>query len=119
MVSDLVEMPGPWSSRSFLHAVQVQFDADYEQAQAQAPPVLFCTDDGHLCRANWAARGNVPLTQMQANDQQQRVRSGSAEVSSLLSEASSVNGFDVNGSDIVAVVEQECMCYVRRRSQTF
>ena len=111
-------MAGAWCSQSFWHAIQVQFDADYEQAPAQAPPVLFCTDDGNLCRADWAAEGNAPLVQMQANAQQ-RMSSGNAEVSTLLSEASSVNGFDVNGSDIVAVVEQECMCYIKRRSQTF
>lgn len=96
---------------------QVQFDADYEQGPAQAPPVLFCTDDGYLCRANWAARADAPLTHMQLNAQQ-RV-SSTPEVSTLLSEASSVNGFDIDGSEIVAVVEQECMCYIKRPSQTF
>ena len=98
--------------------MQVQFDADYEQGPAQAPPVMFCTDDGHLCRADWAARADTALVQVQPNDQQ-RARSSSPEVSTLLFEASSVNGFDIDGSEIVAVVEQECMCYIKRRSQTF
>lgn len=56
--------------------------------------------------------------QMQPNAQQ-RVSSSTPEVSILLSEASSVNGFDIDGSEIVAVVEQECMCYIKRQSQTF
>ena len=79
---------------------------------------MFCTDDGHLCRADWAARADTALMQMQPNAQQ-RVSSSTPEVSILLSEASSVNGFDIDGSEIVAVVEQECMCYIKRQSQTF
>lgn len=98
--------------------VQVQFDADYEQGPAQAPPVMFCTDDGHLCRADWAARADTALMHVQPNAQQTASNS-TPEVSTLLSEASSVNGFDIDGSEIVAVVEQECMCYIKRRSQTF
>ena len=98
--------------------MQVQFDADYEQGPAQAPPVMFCTDDGQLCRADWAARADTALMQVQPNAQQ-RASSSAPEVSTLLSEASSVNGFDIDGSEIVAVVEQECMCYIKRRSQTF
>lgn len=97
--------------------MQVQFDADYEPGPAQTPPVMFCTDDGLLCRANWAARADAPLTHMQLNAQQRL--SSTPEVSTLLSEASSINGFDVDGSEIVAVVEQECMCYIKRRSQAF
>ena len=79
---------------------------------------MFCTDDGHLCRANWAARSDTALMQVQPNAQQ-RASSTTPEVSTLLSEATSVNGFDIDGSEIVAVVEQECMCYIKRRSQTF
>ena len=100
-------------------SVQVQFDADYESGLAQTPPVLFCTDDGNLCRADWAVREGSALMQMQDNDQQRNSSSGADQVSVLLTEASSVNGFDVDGTDIVAVVEQECMCYIKRRSQTF
>lgn len=79
---------------------------------------MFCTDDGHLCRANWAGRTDTALMQVQPNAQQ-RASGSIPEVSILLSEASSVNGFDIDGSEIVAVVEQECMCYIKRRSQTF
>jgi hypothetical protein len=56
---------------------------------------------------------------MQDNEQQRYNSSSNGQVSVLLTEASSVNGFDVDGTDIVAVVEQECMCYIKRRSQTF
>ena len=98
--------------------MQVQFDADYELGPAQAPPVMFCTDDGHLCRADWAARADTALMQVQHNAQQ-RASNSTPEVSTLLSEASSVNAFDIDGSEVVAVVEQECMCYIKRRSQTF
>ncbi|DBA86416.1 TPA: hypothetical protein ACH3X2_005636 [Trebouxia sp. C0005] len=98
---------------------QVQFDADYESGAAQTPPVLFCTDDGNLGRVDWAGHGAAALTQMQDNEQEQYNDSSNGHVSILLTEASSVNGFDVDGTDIVAVVEQECMCYIRRRSQTF
>ena len=97
--------------------LQVQFDADYEQGSAQAPPVMFCTDDGHLCRAQWGISSETALMQVHVNAQQRG--STRAEISTLLSEASSVNGFDIDGSDIVAVVEQECICYVKRRSLTF
>ncbi|KAL0020930.1 hypothetical protein WJX77_012438 [Trebouxia sp. C0004] len=93
---------------------QVQFDTDYESGAAQAPPVLFCTDDGNLCRVDWAGHGAAAL-----NEQPRYNSSSDGCVSVLLTEASSVNGFDVNGTDIVAVVEQECMCYIKRRSQTF
>ena len=98
--------------------VQVQFDADYESGSSSTPPVLFCTDDGNLCRADWSPQSDTALTQMQTNDQLRDSKS-SGHVSVLLTEASSVNGFDVDGTDIVAVVEQECMCYITRRSQTF
>ncbi len=99
-------------------SLQVHFDADYESGAAQTPPVLFCTDDGNLCRVDWAGHGAAALNQMQDNEQQ-RDNSSDGHVSVLLTEASSVNGFDVDGTDIVAVVEQECMCYIKRRSQTF
>ncbi len=55
---------------------------------------------------------------MQDNEQQ-RYNSSNGHFSDLLTEASTVHGFDVDGTDIVAVVEQECMCYIKRRSQTF
>lgn len=97
---------------------QVQFDADYESGSGSTPPVLFCTDDGNLCRAGWSPQSDIALKQMQTNDQLRDSKS-SGHVSVLLTEASSVNGFDVDGTDIVAVVEQECMCYIKRRSQTF
>lgn len=98
---------------------QVQFDADYESGAAQTPPILFCTDDGNLCRVDWAAHGASALNQMQDHKQQQYNSSSDGHVSVLLTEASTVHGFDVDGTDIVAVVEQECMCYIKRRSQTF
>ena len=98
--------------------MQVQFDADYESGTAATPPVLFCTDNGHLCRADWNLQNDTALSQVQTNNQNRASRS-SGRVSVLLTEASSVNGFDVDGTDIVAVVEQECMCYIKRRSQTF
>ncbi len=56
---------------------------------------------------------------MQDNEQQRYNSSSNGHVSDLLTEASTVHGFDVDGTDIVAVVEQECMCYIKRRSQTF
>lgn len=99
--------------------LQVQFDADYESGAAPSPPVLFCTDDGNLCRVDWAGRGADALNQMQDNEQQRDNSSSNGHVSHLLTEASTVHGFDVDGTDIVAVVEQECMCYIKRRSQTF
>ena len=63
-------------------------------------------------------RGDTALMQMQTNDQE-RPSVSEGHVSVLLAEASSVNGFDIDGTDIVAVVEQECMCYIKRQSQTF
>ena len=98
--------------------IQVQFDADYESGSMSTPPVVFCTDDGNLCRVDWTMRGDTALMQMQTNDQE-RPSVSEGHVSVLLAEASSVNGFDIDGTDIVAVVEQECMCYIKRRSQTF
>ena len=99
--------------------LQVQFDADYESGTAPSPPILFCTDDGNLCRVDWAGHGAAALNQMQDNEQQRYNSSSNGHVSDLLTEASTVHGFDVDGTDIVAVVEQECMCYIKRRSQTF
>lgn len=98
---------------------QVQFDADYESGAAQTPPILFCTDDGNLCRVDWAGHGAAALNQMQDHEQPRYNSSSDGHVSVLLTEASTVHGFDVDGTDIVAVVEQECMCYIKRRSQTF
>ena len=98
--------------------LQIQFDADYETGSSQIPPVMFCTDDGNLCRADWSMHGESALTEMQTNYQEDSNGSG-PEVTVLLAEASSVNGFDIAGTDIIAVVEQECMCYIKRRSQTF
>ncbi len=108
----------PATLHQLCNVVQVQFDADYESGAVQTPPVMFCTDDGNLCRADWGLRGDTTLTQMQSNEQE-RPSGNDGQFSTLLAEASSVNGFDIHGTDIVAVVEQECMCYIKRRTQTF
>lgn len=100
--------------------LQVQFDAEYETRARQTPSVLFCTGDGLLCRAQWEEPVGSALTQVQDNGQN-KSSSNSLQVSTLLSEPSSVNGFDVgglDGSEIVAVVDQECVCYIKRRLQS-
>ena len=100
--------------------LQVQFDAEFETRARQTPSVLFCTGDGLLCRAQWEDPGGSALAQMQDNGQH-RSSSSHVHISTLLSEPSSVNGFDIggqDGSEIVAVVDQECVCYVKRRLQS-
>jgi len=100
---------------------QVQFDADYETRARQTPSVLFCTGDGLLSRAQWEDPSSAALTQVQVN-RQHRSSGNGARVTTLLSEPSSVNGFDaggMDGSEIVAVVDQECVCYLKRRTQSF
>lgn len=97
----------------------MQFDADYETRARQIPSVLFCTGDGLLCKAQWEDPGSAALTQMQDNGQ--RRYSNGTQVTTLLSEPSSVNGFDaggMDGSEVVAAVDQECVCYIKRRIQS-
>ena len=100
--------------------LQVQFDADYETRARQTPSVLFCTGDGLLSRAQWKDPSSAAFTQVQDN-RQHRSSGNGAQVTTLLSEPSSVNGFDaggMDGSEIVAVVDQECVCYLKRRTQS-
>ena len=102
--------------------LQVQFEAEYETRAQQTPAVLFCTGDGLLCKAQWEDPSSAALMQMQDNGQHRASPSSSgAQVTTLLSEPSSVNGFDaggMDGSEIVAVVDQECVCYIKRRLQS-
>ena len=109
-----------WAGKTLRLYLQVQFDAEYETRARQTPSVLFCTGDGLLCRAQWEDPSSAALTQMQDN-RQHRSSGNGAQVTTLLSEPSSVNRFDaggMDGSEIVAVVDQECVCYLKRRMQS-
>lgn len=100
--------------------LQVQFDAEYETRARQVPSVLFCTGDGLLCRAQWEDPSSAALMQVHDNGQQKPDSNG-AKITTLLSEPSSVNGFDtggMDGSELVAAVDQECVCYIKRRQQS-
>lgn len=88
-------------------------------AQAPLPSLLFCTEEGRLCRASASGPATSDWPQQQAAKQAlPDGGTGGLASTTLVKQPASVNSFDVGGAydpDIVCVTDHQSLLYLHRR----